>query len=88
MLIALKDVDCCFGDGSVFGGIGSYEEALTMIKEKDNVNVRAVAPSFLLSSPSSSCTLLCSASLVTGSSYCPHLSDDCLFLALVLEPSH
>lgn len=41
ILIALKDVDCCFGDGQVFGGVGSYEAALAMVKQKNNVHMTA-----------------------------------------------
>jgi len=36
MLIALKDVDCCFGDGAVWGGVGSYDAALARVVEKAN----------------------------------------------------
>jgi len=41
MLIALKDVDCCFGDGGIIGGVHSYEAALQRIKERDNVSMTA-----------------------------------------------
>ena len=36
MLIALMDVDCCFGDGKNFGGVSSYESALARVKREDN----------------------------------------------------
>jgi len=41
ILIALKDVDCCFGDGQVTGGVHSYDDALRRIIKSDNVNQTA-----------------------------------------------
>jgi len=41
LLVALENVDCCFGDGQVFGGVGSYDAALRMVKAKDNVTQTA-----------------------------------------------
>ena len=34
--MALKDVDCCFGDGAVFGGVHGYDAALRKVIEKNN----------------------------------------------------
>ena len=33
LLIALQDVDCCFGDGQVFGGVSSYDSALAKVQQ-------------------------------------------------------
>ena len=41
ILIALENVDCCFGDGQVFGGVGSYDAALRMVVDKNNVQQTA-----------------------------------------------
>jgi len=41
MLIALEDVDCCFGDGQVFHGVHTYGDALKVVKQKDNVSMTA-----------------------------------------------
>jgi len=41
ILIALKDVDCCFGDGKVFSGVRSYDAALRKIRELDDTNQTA-----------------------------------------------
>jgi len=41
LLIALENVDCCFGDGQVFGGVSSYDAALRMVVTKDNVEQTA-----------------------------------------------
>jgi hypothetical protein len=49
LLIALKDVDCCFGDGRVDGGVHSYEAALEMIKQRNNVKQTTA---YFLHSPS------------------------------------
>ena len=47
-LIALKDVDCCFGDGGITNGVHSYAAALATIIARDNVNQTA----YFLHSPS------------------------------------
>ena len=41
ILIALPNVDCCFGDGKVFGGVHSYEDALSRVQRADNVQMTA-----------------------------------------------
>ena len=41
ILVALENVDCCFGDGQVLGGVGSYEAALRMVVDKNDVEQTA-----------------------------------------------
>mmetsp|Transcript_39458 Transcript_39458/g.104133 ORF Transcript_39458/g.104133 Transcript_39458/m.104133 type:complete len:1309 (+) Transcript_39458:69-3995(+) len=41
LLIALENVDCCFGDGHVFSGVSSYDAALRLVKDTDKVEQTA-----------------------------------------------
>jgi len=41
LLVALENVDCCFGDGKVVGGVHSYQDALNRMKRADNVHMTA-----------------------------------------------
>ena len=73
ILIALRDVDCCFGDGSVFNGVHGYDAALRAVIAKDNVSQTA----YFLHTPSNR---LIEKPKDRGSNWCSYPNYGWLFL--------